>query len=66
MNIIRGEADTEGHPKIMLDAESGWKPRLQDYRQIQKANNATPVTVDSSFWRRPKDLEKSAKTNARH
>ena len=47
MNIIRGEADTEGHPKVMLGSESGWKPRLQDYRQIQKANNATPVTVDS-------------------
>ena len=23
-------------------------------------------TVDSSFWRHPKDLEKNAKTNARH
>ena len=47
MKLIRGEADTDGHPKIILDSESGWKPRLQDYRHIQKANNATLLTVDS-------------------
>ena len=47
MKIIRGEAEQQGHPKIMLDSESRWKPRFQDYRHIQWAKVGTLVTVDS-------------------
>ena len=31
----------------MLDLESGWKSRFQDYRHIQQANSTTLVTEDS-------------------